>query len=171
MAAKEVGVAGSSQTRLFVTGSTGELGRLVIGELLKRVPPGRIVAGVPSPDHEVAKQFVAQGVEIRVADYTQPETLVKAFQGIDRLLLISSSADNGRLAQHENVINAAKAAKARLLAYTSLLLVDTSALGISEDHRRTEAILPASGVPHVLLRHGWYMETAATCICCNKYST
>lgn len=158
MAAKEVGVAGSSQTRLFVTGSTGELGRLVIGELLKRVPPGRIVAGVRSPDHEVAKQLVAQGVEIRVADYTQPETLVKAFQGIDRLLLISSSADDGRLAQHENVINAAKAAKVGLLAYTSLLHADTSVLGISEDHRRTEAILAASGVPHVLLRHGWYME-------------
>lgn len=88
----------------------------MIGELLKRIPPSRIVAGVRSPDHEAAKQFVAQGIEIRVADYAQPETLVKAFQGIDRLLLISSSADDGRLAQHENVINAAKAAKVGLLA-------------------------------------------------------
>lgn len=158
MAANEIEVAESVQTRLFVTGSTGELGRLVIGELLKRVPSGGIVAGVRSPNHEVAKQFVAQGVEIRVADYAQPETLVAAFQGIDRLLLISSSADDGRLAQHENVINAAKAAKVGLLAYTSLLHADTSALGFGEDHRRTEAILAASGLPHVLLRHGWYLE-------------
>jgi NAD(P)H dehydrogenase (quinone) len=159
MAAKEIEVTtGSGQNRLFVTGSTGELGRLAIGELLKRVPPGRIVAGVRSPDHEVAKQFVAQGVEVRVADYAQPETLVAAFQGIDRLLLISSSADDGRLAQHENVINAAKAVNVGLLAYTSLLHADTSALGFGEDHRRTEAILATSGVPHVLLRHGWYME-------------
>lgn len=158
MAAKEIEVTGSGRSRLFVTGSTGELGRLVIRELLKRVPPGRIVAGVRSPDHEVAKQFVAQGVEIRVADYAKPETLVTAFQGIGRLLLISSSADDGRLAQHENVINAAKAAKVRLLAYTSLLHADTSALGFGEDHRRTEAILAASGVSYVLLRHGWYME-------------
>lgn len=148
----------SAETRLFVTGSTGELGRLVIGELIKRVPPGRIVAGVRSLDHEVAKQFLAQGVEIRVADYAQPQTLVAAFQGIGRLLLISSSASEGRLAQHENVINAAKAAKVGLLAYTSLLHADTSALGFGEDHRRTEAILATSGIPHVLLRHGWYME-------------
>lgn len=82
----------SGRMRLFVTGSTGELGRLVIDELLKRVAPARIVAGVRSPDHEVAKQFVARGVEIHVADYARPETLVTAFQGIDRLLLISSSA-------------------------------------------------------------------------------
>lgn len=148
----------SGQTRLFVTGSTGQLGRLVIGELLKRVSPARIVAGVRSSDHEVAKQFVALGIEIRVADYAQPETLVAAFHGIDRLLLISSSADEGRLAQHENVIHAAKVAKVGLLAYTSLLHADTSALGFGEDHRRTEAILAASGVPYVLLRHGWYME-------------
>lgn len=158
MAAKEIDATGSAQARLFITGSTGELGRLVIGELLKRVPPGRIVAGVRSPGHEVAKQLVTQGVEIRIADYAQPETLVAAFQGIGRLLLISSSADEGRLAQHENVINAAKAAKVGLIAYTSLLHADTSALGFGEDHRRTEAILATSGIPHVLLRHGWYME-------------
>ncbi|MGV2019301.1 SDR family oxidoreductase [Agrobacterium sp. 22-223-1] len=57
-----------TQRRLFVTGSTGQLGRLVIEELLKRVPASSIVAGVRSPDHDVARQFSARGVEIRFAD-------------------------------------------------------------------------------------------------------
>ncbi|HVI53198.1 MAG TPA: SDR family oxidoreductase [Candidatus Sulfotelmatobacter sp.] len=148
----------SNQPRLFVTGSTGALGRLVIMELLKRVPASRIVAGVRSLDHGVARQIAAQGVELRIADYSRPDTLLTAFTGIDRLLLISSSAHHGRVGQHRNVIEAAKASGIRLFAYTSLLHADTSALGLGEDHRQTEALLKASGLPVVLLRHGWYME-------------
>lgn len=151
-------MADSSQPRLFVTGSTGEFGRLVIGELLKRVPASSIVAGVRSTGHEVARQFAEEGVEVRIADYTRPETLSAAFEGIDRLLLISSSAMGDRTAQHQNVIEAAKAAGVGLLAYTSLLHADTSRLGLGEEHRQTEALLKASGLPVVLLRHGWYTE-------------
>ncbi|PWK89819.1 SDR family oxidoreductase [Fulvimonas soli] len=148
----------ADSSRLFVTGSTGGLGRLVIRELLKRVPAGSIVAGVRSTRHDVARQFAAQGVEVRVADYTRPDTLSAAFEGIDRLLLISSSAMGGRTAQHGNAIEAAKAAGVGLLAYTSLLHADASPLGLGEEHRRTEALLKASGLPIVLLRHGWYTE-------------
>lgn len=147
-----------TQSRLFVTGSTGQLGRLVIEELLKRVPASSIVAGVRSPDHEVARQFCARGVEIRVADYSRPDTLTTAFEGIDRLLMISSTAGDDRVAQHRNVINAAKAANISLVAYTSLLHADTSTSGLAEDHKDTEAELRASGLPFVLLRHGWYTE-------------
>ena len=150
--------AGESLPRLFVTGSTGELGRIVIGKLLERVPADRIVAGVRSPDHAVAKQFAAQGIKVRVADYTQPDTLSAAFAGIGRLLLISSSSTGDRVTEHGNVIAAARSAGVTLLAYTSLLHADTSPLGLREDHRRTEAALKASGIPFVLLRHGWYME-------------
>lgn len=150
--------AHASQPRLFVTGSTGELGRIVIRELLKRVPASRVVAGVRSPDHEVARHIAAQGVEVRIADYTRPDTLADAFAGIDRLLLISSGSTGNRVAEHGNVIAAAKGAGVGLLGYTSLLHADTSPLGLREDHQRTEALLKASGMPFVLLRHGWYME-------------
>jgi NAD(P)H dehydrogenase (quinone) len=151
-------MASSSQPRLFVTGATGQLGRLIIHELLKRVPASSIVTGVRSTDHGVAKQFAAQGVQVRVADYTRPDTLPAAFEGIDRLLLISSSATGERRAQHENVIDAAKAVGVGLLAYTSLLHADTSPLALGEEHRQTEALLKASGLPFALLRHGWYTE-------------
>lgn len=147
-----------NRPRLFVTGATGKLGRLVIQNLLKRMPASSIVAGVRSPDHEVARQLSAQGVEIRVADYSRLDTLSAAFEGIHRLLLISSTAGVDRVAQHQNVINAAKAANVGLIAYTSLLHADASTSGLGEDHKRTEAALQHSGLPFVLLRHGWYTE-------------
>jgi nucleoside-diphosphate-sugar epimerase len=66
-------MASDIQPRLFVTGATGQLGRIVIRELLRRVQPSSVVAGVRSTDHEVAKYFGAQGVEVRVADYSRPD--------------------------------------------------------------------------------------------------
>lgn len=148
----------TGQPRLFVTGATGELGRLVIGGLLRRVPASSIVAGVRSIDHPVAQQLAAQGLDVRIADYTRPDTLQAAFQGIHRLLLISSNAVGARTQQHDNVIQAAKGAGVGLLAYTSLLHADTSPLAMGDEHRQTESLIKDSGLPSVLLRHGWYTE-------------
>jgi len=99
-----------------------------------------------------------QGVEVRAADYSRPETQASAFSGAERLLLISSSENGKRKAQHRNVINAAKAAGVGLIAYTSILHADTSPLFLAEEHRDTEAALAEAGVPFVLLRNGWYTE-------------
>jgi NAD(P)H dehydrogenase (quinone) len=62
------------------------------------------------------------------------------------------------LPQHTNIINAAKKAGVKLIAYTSLLHADTSTLSLAEEHLGTEAALKASEVPYVLLRNGWYTE-------------
>ena len=141
---------------IVITGATGQLGRLVIAELLKTVPPAQIVAAVRHPDK--ASDLAALGVELRVADYTQPATLASAFAGADKLLLISSSEVGQRFVQHRNVIDAAKRAKVGLVAYTSLLRADSSPLGLAAEHKATEALLKDSGLPHVLLRNGWYTE-------------
>ncbi|MGI4801129.1 MAG: hypothetical protein ACRYG8_45310, partial [Janthinobacterium lividum] len=69
--AQEQDLAGESLPRLFVSGSTGELGRIVVDKLLERVSADRIVAGVRSPDHAVARQFAAQGIKVRVAGYSR----------------------------------------------------------------------------------------------------
>ena len=141
---------------IVITGASGQLGRLVIAELLKTVSPTQIVAAVRHPGK--ASDLAALGVELRVADYTQPATLDSAFVGADQLLLISSSEVGQRFAQHRNVIDAAKRAKVGLIAYTSLLRADSSPLGLAIEHRQTEALLKDSGLPHVLLRNGWYTE-------------
>ena len=139
-----------------VTGATGQLGRLVIQDLLLSVPPGEIVAAVRDPGK--AADLASQGVQVRVADYNRPDTLTAAFAGVDRLLLISSNEVGGRVPQHRAVIDAASQAGVTLLAYTSILHADRSPLKLAEEHRETEAILAASGLPAVLLRNGWYTE-------------
>lgn len=154
----------SSHTRLFVTGATGQLGRLVIQDLLRTVPASQVIAGVRDAGSEGARKLAELGVEVRTADYAKPATLATAFENIDRLLLISSSEVGQRVAQHQNVIAAAKGAGVRLIAYTSLLHADTSPLALAEEHRLTEAALTASDVPHVLLRNGWYTENYAASI-------
>ncbi len=142
---------------IVVTGATGQLGRLVIQSLLQRqVPASRIVAAVRNPAK--AADLAAQGIVVRQADYSQPESLRTAFAGAEKVLLISSSEVGQRLPQHRNAIEAAQAAGVGLLAYTSLLHADTSPLGLAEEHRQSEALLRQSGLPHVILRNGWYTE-------------
>jgi NAD(P)H dehydrogenase (quinone) len=141
---------------IVVTGATGQLGHLVIKALLKKVPASGIVAAVRNV--EKARDIAALGVQVRHADYNQPASWDAALQGADKVLLISSSEIGQRARQHRSVIDAAKRAGVKLLAYTSVLRADTSPLGLAAEHRETEAAIRASGVPFVLLRHGWYTE-------------
>ena len=141
---------------LAVTGATGKLGQLVVAALLEQLPPGKIAALVRAP----AKAFdlAAKGVIVREANYDRPETLGPALAGVAKLLLISGSEIGRRVSQHKAVIDAAKAAGVKLIAYTSVLHADTSLLGLADEHRQTEVLLKESGVPYVLLRNGWYTE-------------
>lgn len=147
---------------IVVTGATGQLGRLVIEALLKELPPAQIVAAVRDPAK--AADLANRGIQVRKADYTQPASLDLALRGADKLLLISSSEIGQRVAQHRNVIEAAQGAGIKLLAYTSVLRADTSLLGLAAEHRETEAMLRAAGLPHVLLRNGWYTENYAASV-------
>ncbi|MDF2115659.1 SDR family oxidoreductase [Roseiarcaceae bacterium H3SJ34-1] len=147
---------------MLVTGATGQLGRLVIEALLDIDPAAKISA--IARDGKAAAALAARGVHVHVADYDRPETLDAAFAGVDRLLLISSNDLGHRLPQHRNVIDAARKAGVKLLAYTSVLHADTSTLGLAEEHRQTEAAIRASGVPFVMLRNGWYTENYAASI-------
>jgi len=144
------------KTMFAITGATGQLGRLVIDQLLERIPAGQIAALVRSPDK--AADLAARGVVVRHADYDKPETLRTALAGVERLLLISSSEVGRRVAQHQAAIDAARAAGVGLVAYTSVLRADTSPLKLAEEHYATEQALAASGLPYLLLRNGWYTE-------------
>ncbi|MGB2064195.1 MAG: SDR family oxidoreductase [Marinomonas gallaica] len=142
---------------ILVTGATGQLGKLVITGLLARgIAADGIVAAVRSPDK--ADDLAQLGVIVRKADYTDPASLKAAMVGVKRVVLVSSSEVGQRAPQHQNVIDAAKDAAIELLAYTSILHAETSPLALAEEHRVTEAALKASGIPHVVLRNGWYSE-------------
>ncbi|MDW4908330.1 NAD(P)H-binding protein [Streptomyces sp. ADMS] len=140
---------------IVVTGATGHLGRHVVEQLLEKVPADQITAVVR--DAEKASGFAARGVKIAVADYNQPETYDGVIAAGDKVLLISGNEfDKGRVGQHKVVLDAAKAAGAALLAYTSAPGTLTAAL--ADDHKGTEAAILESGVPYSLLRNGWYNE-------------
>lgn len=141
---------------IVITGASGQLGRQVISELLKKLPAAEIVAAVRDPN-KVA-DLAAQGVQVRVADYNQPTTLESAFKGAEKVLLISSNELGQRVTQHGHVIDAAQQAGVKLLAYTSILHADSSPLTLAEEHKETEALIKASGLSYVLLRNGWYTE-------------
>ncbi len=141
---------------IAITGATGQLGQHVIDTLLKTVPASQIAAIVRNPAK--ADALTQLGVTVRQADYSDEAAFTAALQGIDRLLLISSSEVGQRAAQHRNVINAAIAANVKFIAYTSLLHADRSPLGLHVEHVETEKMLADSGIPYALLRNGWYTE-------------
>ncbi len=141
---------------IAITGASGQLGRLVIQSLLKQLPASQLVALVRKPDS--VADLAAQGVQVRQADYMQPDALERALAGVEKLLLVSSSEVGQRLVQHQNVVNAARKTGVKLLAYTSLLHVDTSPMGLAQEHLATEAYIRNSGLPFVFLRNGWYTE-------------
>lgn len=141
---------------IAITGATGQLGALAVEALLKTVPAHDIVAIVRNPAK--AESLTQQGVVVRQGDYNDEAALTAALAGVDKLLLVSSSEVGQRTAQHRNVINAARAAGVKFIAYTSLLHADNSPLRLHVEHVETEKLLAESGIPFALLRNGWYSE-------------
>jgi NAD(P)H dehydrogenase (quinone) len=136
-----------------ITGATGQLGRLVIAKLKTRIPAADIIALARSPE-----KAADLGVKVREGDYDRPDTLERAFAGIDTLLLISSNVEGKRVEHHAAAIAAAKKAGVKRIVYTSLLHADTSTIGLAKDHHETEQALKSSGIAYTILRNGWYAE-------------
>lgn len=141
---------------IAITGATGLLGQHVIENLLQTVPAGQIVAIVRN--QAKGASLSRKGISVRQADYDDEATLTAALQGVEKLLLISSSEIGQRVAQHRNVINAAKSADVKFIAYTSLLHAGNSPLSLHTEHTETEKMLADSGILYTLLRNGWYTE-------------
>lgn len=139
--------------KIGVTGSTGQLGKIVIEQLKKKVPAENIAALARN-----TQKAAGLGLEVREFDYDNPEKLQSALSGIDNLLLISASEVGKRVVQHTNVIEAAKKAGIKWIIYTSLLHADSSSLSLAGEHIATEKALKDSGIDYTILRNGWYTE-------------
>ncbi|HEJ9438970.1 TPA: SDR family oxidoreductase [Proteus mirabilis] len=141
---------------IAITGATGLLGQHVVESLLQTVPTNQIVAF--ARDVKKGAPLSQKGVLVRQADYNDKTSLITALQGVDKLLLISSSDVGKRTVQHRNVIEAAKSADVQFIAYTSILHADRSPLSLHVEHVETEKMLADSGLSYTLLRNGWYTE-------------
>lgn len=141
-------------TTYAITGASGHLGRLVVQELLARgVPASDVVALARTPE-----KAADLGVPVRRADYSEPATLPEALAHVDVLLLVSGTDLGQRVAQHTNVVKAAEAAGVRRVAYTSIANADHSTNPLQPEHKATEDVLRASGLPFTILRDNWYLE-------------
>jgi NAD(P)H dehydrogenase (quinone) len=144
---------------ILVTGATGHLGVAVIDFLLKKVPAGQIAALVR--DEAKASGLKEKGISIRVGNYHDYHSLVQAFKGIDKILLVSSNDFNDRAGQQINVINAAKEAGVKNVVYTSIATnaVTTTAIPLVVDsHIATANYLKTSGLTYTLLNHNLYAD-------------
>lgn len=144
---------------IVVTGATGQLGRHVVEGLLEKLPADQIVAAVRNP--EKAADLAERGVQVREADYNDPASFAAALKDADKVLLISSNEFGQRVEQHQTVIEAAKQAGVDQLVYTSAPKADSTPLVLAPDHKATEEIILASGLPYTILRNGWYTENYA----------
>ena len=144
---------------ILVTGATGQLGIQIVENLLATIPSNEIAVLVR--EEEKAKQLKEKGVQIRIGDYHQPESLVTALEDIDKLVLISSSDFNNRIGQHKNAIDAAKRAGVKQILYTGVSINDiqTSPLKVFlEDHFQTEAYIKDTGFIYTMLQHSLYLD-------------
>ncbi|HZX06329.1 SDR family oxidoreductase [Kribbella sp.] len=140
---------------IVVTAATGQLGTLVIDELLQRVPADQVVA--VARDAAKAAPIADRGVEVRIADYNDADALAEAFGTGDTVLLISGLEPNRR-DQHRAVIAAAGEAGVARIAYTSVLGGPEADYDLAADHIATEQAVLDSGLPYTFLRNGWYNE-------------
>ena len=144
--------------RIIVTGASGQLGRLVAEELLDRVDTAHVVLVTRRP--RAVADLAGRGVEVRAGDFDDPSSLDAAFEGGERMLLISTTAVGRRVAQHRAAIEAAKRAGIRHVAYTSFTRpAPGHPVGTQMDeHVETEAMLHESGLEWTMLRNAAYAE-------------
>lgn len=144
---------------ILITGATGQLGQIVIDNLLKSVPNTNITALVR--DETKAEDLKAKGINIKVGNYFDVDSLKNAMIGIDKVLLISSNDFNDRISQHKNVIDAAKISGVKHIYYTSIDIkdIDNSALKpLLGDHILTENHIIESGLTYTFLKNSLYYE-------------
>lgn len=149
--------------KMLVTGATGKLGSKVVKKLLETVPADQLAVSVRNP--EKAEALQARGVDVRQGDFDRPETLASAFQGVDRLLIISADGDNEtRIRQHGNAVAAAERAGVRFIAYTSIANARESKNFLAPTHKATEEAILKTGIPYSFLRNNWYLENEMSSI-------
>lgn len=144
---------------IVVTGATGALNGATVEHLLKRVPAEQI--GVSVRDVAKVQHFADRGVRVRQGSYEDPAALRHSFEGAEQVLLVSSNDPHAdAVALHRVGIEAAVAAGARRILYTSHQGAGAdSPFHPARDHAATEQILAGSGVAWTALRNGFYAHS------------
>ena len=145
---------------IIVTGANGQLGRAVVERLLDRLGPEQVGVSVREP--EGAAELAQRGVRVRRGDFTDAASLAHAFEGASTVLVVSASVTGGQaVAAHRTAIEAAVAAGAERIVYTSHMGANPSSpFPPMPDHTASEQFLAESGVAYTVLRNGFYAASA-----------
>jgi len=146
---------------ILVTGATGNLGKATIEFLLEKgVQASEISALVR--DESKAQDLKAKGITLKIGDYDNYESLVSAFKGVDKLLLVSGSDVANRAKQQENGVLAAKEAGVKHILYTSFERKNETGTSpvsfLADSHLQTEKIIKASGMDYTIFRNNLYFD-------------
>lgn len=136
---------------IMITGATGQLANYAI-EYVQAFNPEANIYGLVRKQEQV-EQLAQRGLNVRIGDYADKESLIKAFKDIDRLLFISVPQSDLQI----NVVEAAKASDISYIAYTSINGIEYTKNGLEINHRYTERLINESGIPHTFLRNSWYL--------------
>lgn len=142
---------------ITVFGATGQLGALVLPALREHGVPADQIRAVGRNEERLAA-LAAEGFQTARADLDDPSSVRAAVAGSDRVLLISASEPGKRVPQHRAVIDTAATEGVDQLVYTSIAEADTSSHVLAPEHRETEQLIAASGLPATILRNNWYTE-------------
>jgi NAD(P)H dehydrogenase (quinone) len=144
--------------KILVTGATGHLGSAVIKTLLTKISSYQI--SVITRNKEKRLEFESKGFNAYLGSYDDIFSLEKAMEGVDTVLLISSGDQGDRIQEHKNVIDTAKKAGVKHIAYTSRCLNDRNSLvnKLMVEHFETEDYILSSGLKHTFFRNILYMD-------------
>lgn len=146
--------------KILITGATGVVGKGTIEHLLKKGFPASQIVGL-ARNAEKAEELLAKGIEIRIGDYFDYNSLLRAFEGIDKVMLISAHSFTDRFTQHYNAITAARQAGVKHIVYMSIMRKEGSGFimpEVTESDIFSEQTLRASGVDYTLLFHPPFTE-------------
>ncbi|WP_414732610.1 NmrA family NAD(P)-binding protein [Acetobacterium carbinolicum] len=150
--------------KYIVTGADGQLGGRVAANMLKEVSGSDLIFTCLEPNRipqERKDEWAKQGVSLRVANYSDKEGMIKAFEGGDRIWVVSGLLNGPeRVAQHKNVIDACGEAGVKHITYTSFFGANREGYHqyVLPDHRATEAYLKQCGIEYNIMRNNLYME-------------
>ena len=143
--------------KIIITGASGGFGRLSAEGLFQRMPAEQLILVTRSP--EKLDDLAKRGADVRFGDFTDRDSLLKAFSGGDRMLMISTNLVGTRLPHHINAVTAASECNVQHVAYTSFVGAEPKNPSLAlHDHRGTEEALRESGMAWTALRNSHYAD-------------
>lgn len=145
--------------KVLVTGANGNLGSKIIEYLLTKLSVDEIIVGVRDDQSEKALSYKRKGVEVRITDFENKETLLTAFKDVDRLFIMSTFGDfETVMRQHTNAVETARDAGVKQIIYPSVTRTEGNDFFLAGMHRAREVAIIESGIPYTILRNNWYVE-------------